>query len=299
VDGDPLRLRQVFWNLVSNAVKFTPTRGQVVVRSWNNRGTLAIEIADSGIGLDSEARERIFLPFEQARPNAGAGLGLGLAIAKGIVDLHGGQISVASAGVGQGTRFVVELSVLAGSATQPMPAIATEPRGVPEDVHLPPPAVAPAPLPSPPPAAPAAPTRILLVDDNPDVLRAMGRLLQIEGYSVTLAASARDAMNVDLAQIDLVLSDIGLPDMTGWDLIRALGRKHHLTAIAFTGYGTENDARLSEEAGFAAHLVKPVDLSELISTIQRVMAKRAPPEPVEEKALSSDRSRARRRSSAD
>ena len=285
VDGDPLRLRQVFWNLVSNAVKFTPVGGQMVVRSWNNREILAIEIADSGIGLDGEARERIFLPFEQARPNAGAGLGLGLAIAKGIVDLHGGHISVASPGVGQGTRFVVEIPVLAGGATQPTTEIAIEPRRVPDDVDLSQQPVAPAPPPSPPPMGdPPAPTRILLVDDNLDVLRAIGRLLEIEGYQVTQAASARDAMNVDLEQIDLVLSDIGLPDMTGWDLMRVLRRKHRLTAIAFTGYGTENDARLSQEAGFAAHLVKPVDLDELISTIQRVMAKRAPPEPAEQRA---------------
>jgi signal transduction histidine kinase/DNA-binding NarL/FixJ family response regulator len=248
-NGDPMRLRQVFWNLISNAVKFTPAGGAIAVRSWLSGTSLAVEVSDSGIGLDAAARERVFRPFEQLRP--GVGLGLGLAIVKGIVDLHGGRITVASPGKNKGTRFVVELPALAADVPEATPAQ---------------------------PAAPPVPAseartgegaRILLVDDDQDILQTFSELLELEGYRVTAADSPSAALAIDLGQIDIVVADIGLPNMTGWDLLRKLRRRRgDLPALAMSGYGTENDRAASRDAGFAAHLTKPVDVDEMIAAIR-------------------------------
>jgi signal transduction histidine kinase/DNA-binding NarL/FixJ family response regulator len=249
VNGDPLRLRQVFWNLISNAVKFTPSGGAIAVRSWLSGTSIAVEVSDSGIGLDGAARERIFTPFEQMRP--GAGLGLGLAIAKGIVDLHGGRITVASPGKNKGTRFVVELPALAADVPEVAP-----------------------PRPSAPPvSASGEGVRILLVDDDDDILQSLCELLELAGCRVTAAGSPAAALAIDLGRIDVVVADIGLPGMTGWDLIRKLRRRRSdLPAVAMSGYGTENDRRASRDAGFDAHLTKPVDVNELIATIRALTA---------------------------
>jgi len=247
--GDALRLRQVFWNLLGNAVKFTPSGGSIAVRSWNQDGTLAVEISDSGVGLAADSLARLFRPFEQGpqeAPGAG-GLGLGLAIARGVMELHGGQILASSAGPGRGARFIVRI------ATITAPEMSA-------------PAAAPAP------ALVRPHHRILLVEDHQDTAQSLAELLRDEGYEVMTAATAASALAVDLDRVDLVLSDLGLPDRSGHELMRELRARRRLPAIALSGYGTEADVRASREAGFCAHLTKPVDWPKLLAAIAGVVA---------------------------
>jgi two-component system CheB/CheR fusion protein len=261
--GDPARLTQVLWNLLRNAVKFTPEGGEVVARWYREpgeppagRSRLVVEVADRGIGIEPELLPRLFGAFEQGDERGferQGGLGLGLAISKTIVDLHGGTLSVASGGRDQGATFRVEL-----------------PGEVPEE--------APASAPAPPEQAAAAArqsVRILLVEDDPDSAYALAHLLGTLGYEVAVAGSVADALAADLGAVDLLLSDLGLPDGSGIDLPREAGRRRPsrpLKAIALSGYGMEADRCRSREAGFHAHLVKPVDFATLREAIRRVLA---------------------------
>lgn len=256
--GDPARLQQVFWNLLKNAVKFTPAGGRILVktRDEENGGTrLIIEVSDSGLGFDPEVAEQIFQPFEQAGREGDhrlGGLGLGLAIARAIVDLHGGKIRAHSAGVGLGATFTVELP----GATLP-----------PAGVHPPTPPEAGEPMPS-------APRRILLVEDHEATLQVLSRLLHRAGHDVITASSVTAALAaVDGRTFDVLISDLGLPDGTGVDLITALrARRSDFRAIALSGYGMEDDMQRTRAAGFDEHLVKPVDFEQL----RRALSKLAP-----------------------
>jgi PAS domain S-box-containing protein len=262
--GDPVRLTQVFWNLIHNAVKFTPEGGEVVVRASAESGAagprLAVEVQDSGMGIDPELLPRIFGAFEQGDERGygrAGGLGLGLAISKAIVDLHGGRLTVASGGRGQGATFRVELP-------------AALPAEVPAEGTT---------LPAPAPAAPAGPVRILLVEDHTDSAEALAYLLRSLGYEVALARSVAEGLARADAGFDLLVSDLGLPDGSGVDLVRELRRRQAaapepqpLRAIALSGYGMASDVRRSHEAGFQAHLTKPVDLANLQAVIERVFA---------------------------
>jgi PAS domain S-box-containing protein len=247
VNGDPLRLRQVFWNLIGNAIKFTPPGGRLSVRSWNRDGVIAVEVSDTGIGVAPELLEHLFQPFEQGPDEArgAGGLGLGLAIARGVTELHGGRLLASSAGPGTGTRFIVEL----GTTEPPAPRAAAA---------------------SPPAAPPDRCRRILLVEDHPDTAASLAELLEEEGFEVKTAGTAAAALAVDLEDVDLVVSDLGLPDRSGHELMRELQGRRPLPAIALSGYGTEADLRASRDAGFAAHLTKPVEWAELLAAIERV-----------------------------
>jgi CheY-like chemotaxis protein len=269
--GDASRLTQVFWNLLNNAVKFTPEGGTVTVRS-RGEGTnrLAVEISDTGVGIDPELLPRIFDAFEQGEAGVTrrfGGLGLGLAITKAIVELHGGDIAARSDGRDHGATFVVRLPV------------------GPRPLHL----VAP-----PPAAAEGAdsaedtlPTalHILLVEDHVDTADALAELLRGRGHEVTVANSIAHALATakrleagDAGAVDLVISDLGLPDGTGQDLMRELVARFGLRGIALSGYGMEDDVRRSREAGFECHLTKPVNLQALESAIQQVAAGGPPQE---------------------
>lgn len=250
--ADPVRLKQVLWNLMRNAVKFTPEGGRIEVRSWNDdrggRTWLHVEVSDNGLGFDPASVPRLFEAFEQGteKPERNGGLGLGLAICKGIMDLHAGTIAATSPGPGRGARFLIEIDTMAAA-----------------------PVVVPAhtPLPGPGPAADRP--RLLLVEDDPDTADVLQELLQDAGYVVRIARSAKAALALDLDTIDLVISDIGLPDVSGLDLMRRL-KDRALRGVALSGYGTEADILASREAGFSAHLTKPVDFERLLATIQRV-----------------------------
>jgi signal transduction histidine kinase/CheY-like chemotaxis protein len=257
VGGDATRLRQVFWNLIKNGLKFTPPGGLVTVRSWTHGQRTAIEVQDTGVGLAPQALERLFRPFEQAEDGAGGGLGLGLAIARGIVELHGGALTAASRGPGQGSRFVVDLP---NQPSPPLPVAS---------------GTAKAPTAGRRESAGPRP-RMLLVEDNLATAKALSLALRAEGYAVTVASTVAEALRVDLAQVSIVVSDIGLPDGDGLSLLQQLRQKRKVRAIALSGYGTERDVQASLDAGFTTHLVKPITLPDLVAAIDRALLQPVP-----------------------
>ena len=265
VSADPARLQQVFWNLIKNAVKFTPEGGSIAIRSANRPGPegrgerLAFEIADTGIGIEPEALSRIFDPFQQGETTITrrfGGLGLGLAICKGVVEAHGGSIEVESPGPGRGATFRIALDALPEAAAGPDGESGEYP-----DFRTPEPAD----------GRPGS-LRVLVVEDEPTTLRLMARLIRGLGHAVTTAATIASALEAfDAAEFDLIVSDIGLPDGTGLDLMRqAVARRGPVPAIALTGYGMEEDIARSRQAGFAAHMTKPIDFTRLEAAIREV-----------------------------
>ena len=270
--ADGPRLTQVFWNLLNNAVKFTPTGGTVRVRSRAEAGKsgrwITVEVADTGIGIEPEMLPRVFGAFEQADRRITrryGGLGLGLAVSKAILELHGGSLEASSEGRGRGATFTVRFP--AGSLAD-LDAPGDRWGGEMER------------LPESPPRA-DVPLRILLVEDHADTAEAMADLLRGLGYEVTVAGSVAEGIAAAAAAggtdgIDLLLSDLGLPDGSGHDLMRELARRHGLRGIALSGYGMEEDIRKSMEAGFERHLTKPVTLQALRSALQQVAAEGSP-----------------------
>jgi PAS domain S-box-containing protein len=249
VGGDPVRLHQVFWNILKNAVKFTPIGGEISIRTLNPKSAaIAIEVKDGGVGIAPEAMPRIFGAFEQADQSTSrqfGGLGIGLAICKAIVDLHGGSIHAESAGAGKGARFRVELPI-----TRDIEKIATK---IPDQVKK-----------------VADSVRLLVVDDHEDTRRVLSRLLKSLGYLVATAGSAVAALNyVAEHEVDVLVSDIGLPDSTGHDLLRQVKKIRNVPAVAVSGYGSDIDLQNSLDAGFYAHLTKPLDFDLLHATIQK------------------------------
>jgi len=249
VSGDAVRLHQVLWNILKNAVKFTPCGGEIWVRTLNpTPASIAIEVKDGGVGIDAEALPRIFGAFEQADQSMSrqfGGLGIGLTICKSIVDLHGGSIHAESAGAGKGARFCVELPVTHD--------------GVALDAHVP---------------VKVKKTvnslRVLVVDDHQDTLRVLGRLLESLEYKVATAPNAAAALNYVAAnEVDVLVSDIGLPDRSGHDLVRQVRKIRDLPAVAISGFGSADDIQNSRDAGFYAHLTKPLDFDVLHATIQQ------------------------------
>lgn len=256
VQGDATRLQQVLWNLLNNAIKFTPTGGKVSAITADIPGTdwIRIQVVDTGRGIDEASLNQIFRAFEQgeisARPEFG-GLGLGLAISKHIVEAHRGEIFATSDGRDCGATFTVDLP-LASPVASLAPSDAGRPTpGVPIATNL----------------------RILLVDDHPDTLMVMHKLLSRRGHHVFSAASAADALAIaEKETLDLLISDIGLPDLSGLDLMTRIRKKQALTGIALSGYGAEADRDRSRAAGFSGHLTKPVDiaaLEALLGTVKR------------------------------
>ena len=259
--GDPARFQQVIWNLLRNAIKFTPQGGRIVIRTSDRtdpdgRPWLVIEVSDSGIGIEPASLERIFLPFEQmdpARNDRLGGIGLGLTIARAIVELHHGRIRAQSDGSNRGATFVVELPGITGTINGEGGTAADS--SAPEEDG-------PAKLADHETPVPA--NRILLVEDHLATLQTVSTVLRLWGHRVTTAASVAAALDAaSVHAFDLVISDLGLPDGTGIELMDQLRSKHGLRGIALSGYGMEEDLIRSKNAGFVAHLVKPVHLSDL------------------------------------
>ena len=261
--GDAARLQEVFWNILRNAVKFTPEGGKIniVTRNDGDHGVV-IEFSDNGIGIDPELQPRIFDAFEQGARTRGTGqdgLGLGLAISKRIVDLHKGTIDARSNGQAQGSTFTIKLN------TVPAP---------PKE----------APAYSSPLESPEALARILIVEDHKDTSDVLRRVLENAEYAVTTCATAGEAREaVGEQEFDLVVSDIALPDGSGLDLMRYLQQTKGLSGIALSGFGTQEDVAASKAAGFAVHLTKPVDLDRLRAAIAKLVK---PKEPIESQATS-------------
>lgn len=258
VVGDSARLQQVFWNLLNNAVKFTPAGGHIRIHSANtaSRGPhgaamLRVEVSDDGIGFDPNDAEKLFEPFQRGsigKDPRFPGLGLGLSIARSVIELHAGVIEARSAGPGHGSSFIVELPGV--SARPPSPASdARPPIGAAKDPSL----------------------RLLLVEDHRPTLDALTRLLSVSGHQVTPAATASEAATLAESQaFDAVVTDLGLPDGNGIDLMKQLRARHGLQGIALSGYGMEDDLKRTAEAGFVAHLVKPVQLKDVLLALRRL-----------------------------
>ncbi|MGH9441098.1 MAG: ATP-binding protein [Thermoanaerobaculia bacterium] len=243
--GDAARLEQVFWNLLKNATKFTPPGGSITIRSFNDPGgRVRVTCSDSGIGILPDNLARVFQPFEQGKRARGfGGLGLGLSIAKAIVDQHGGSISVRSDGKGKGSVFEIGLPTI----------VARERDEAPEGAR--PTAVRHA--------------RILVVEDHADTAQALRSLLALEGHEVVLAGSMGEAIAAHReCAADLVLTDIGLPDGSGLELLAALRSIHSVPGIVVSGFGMPDDLARSRGAGFRAHLVKPVTADRLSAAIR-------------------------------
>ncbi len=250
VQGDPARLQQVVWNLVKNAIKFTPDGGQITVRSEASGDSVRLIVRDNGIGMNENAVRRIFEPFEQGEGHITrqfGGLGLGLTISRGIVERHGGKIQAYSDGDECGSTFIVELPLRDVEAEAPESP--SEPIAPPRTGTL----------------------RLLLVEDHTDTADILARLLRADGYHVQTAHSATTALQLaSVASFDLLLSDVGLPDATGYELMQQLKSSCGIKGIAMTGYGMEDDLKKGREAGFSEHLVKPIDVARLQEAIRRV-----------------------------
>jgi two-component system CheB/CheR fusion protein len=242
VKADRVRLQQVFWNLINNAVKFSHHGGRIELRTWNESEDFLLEISDTGIGIQPEYQSLIFNAFEQGERSVTrqfGGLGLGLTISTTLLKLHGGAITVRSEGYNKGAAFTIRLGTLdAPPAVQGM-LMARETREL-------------------------RPLRLLLVDDHPDTLRVLAMLLRKRGHTVMTADCVQGALEVIRTEpIDVLISDIGLPDGSGYDLMREAKQLRPLRGIALSGFGMEQDVHLSMDSGYDCHLTKPVDFDEL------------------------------------
>jgi len=247
---DPARLQQVFWNLLRNAVKFTPDGGIITVSSRNDaEGRIIIGVADDGIGIRAEVLAQIFDAFEQADATGEhryGGLGLGLAISSAIVTAHGGEIKAESQGRGRGANFTVTL----GSV--PAPATASQENATP--------------------AQPPRALSLLVVEDHDATRTVLERLLTRSGHLVATASTVHDALAAyKAAHFDAVISDLGLPDGSGIELMEQIQSIRPVPAIALSGYGMEDDLQRSKDAGFFAHLVKPVKMDQLKHLLTQIL----------------------------
>ena len=251
--ADPARLQQIFWNLIKNAIKFTPDYGVLEIATDNDlEGRFQFVVQDSGCGIDGDVLPTIFHAFEQAGRTQLGGLGLGLAISKALVEAHRGAISAESEGRDRGSKFT---AIFPTSISEVVPEAISQPEATLKRKSF----------------------RLLLVEDHEDTNHSLTRMLRRRGYEVHPAYNVRAAL--DLAaekEFDVLVSDIGLPDGTGTDLFRMLRAQRQIFGIALSGYGMEEDIRRSQDVGFAHHLVKPVDLNKLDSILQEVSLPQPP-----------------------
>jgi len=252
VDGDPTRLRQALGNLLQNAAKFTDPGGHVTVRvGLNPEANMArVEVSDTGIGIPPELLPRLFEPFVQADRSldrARGGLGLGLALVKGVTELHGGRVYVRSEGSGSGTTLAFELPAQ-------LPSVGGD------EVAAPP-------------GSRAGTLRVLIIEDNRDAASTLRDLLELLGHQAEVAHSGPTGVGMARRlRPDVVLCDLGLPGMDGYAVAAALRQDPVVAAsrlIAVSGYGQEEDLQRSAEAGFDAHLTKPVDVGLLQQLLNR------------------------------
>ena len=253
VQGDSARLAQVTSNLITNAAKYTPKQGRIVVRARRDGATVVITVADNGIGIESGMLAHVFEPFAQTRQSldrSQGGLGLGLAIVHNLVKLHGGTVYAESAGPGRGSEFTVALP--AHELPSELPAAAVAERAMHSHAG-----------------------RVLIVDDNVDAAEMLKELLAIDGHDIEVAHDAPGALEVAEAfHPHIAVLDLGLPVVDGFELARLLRDRPSSAAaniIALTGYGQAEDRSKTAAAGFVAHLVKPVDVEELRALIGRLL----------------------------
>ncbi|MCA1586027.1 MAG: response regulator [Acidobacteria bacterium] len=265
ISGDPGRLQQVIWNLLSNAIKFTPKNGKVQILLERVDSHIEISVADTGIGIKAEFIPHLFERFRQAEASTTrkfGGLGLGLSIVKNLVELHGGTVEVRSAGEGLGTTVSVHLPLMvvhrtadASQRLHPTTSATVAPGFVPANLSG---------------------VRVLVVDDQADARDLIKRVLEDCSAEVVTAGSVNEAVQlVESAQPDVLVSDIGMPEADGFELlkrVRALGagRGGKVPAIALTAFARSEDRTRALRAGFLVHVSKPVDPSELVATVASV-----------------------------
>ena len=256
--ADRTRLQQMLWNLLSNAVKFTPNEGRIIIRTFNTGGVLVIQISDTGVGIAPDVMPRLFDAFQQGEQTISrrfGGLGLGLMITRSLAELHHGTITAESEGLGKGATFTLRLDALQKPTRLNNNGHSSDHAGAPSS----------------PDGLPPKRQNILLVEDNEDTLRVMARMLKSFGYGVKTATGVKAALELaEKEEFNLLVSDIGLPDGSGWDIMRQLRARHAMRGIALSGYGMDEDLRKSREAGFEHHLVKPISFDMLQNIIQRV-----------------------------
>jgi CheY-like chemotaxis protein len=243
--ADPGRLQQVLINLISNAVKFTGENGAIWINSANVLGeSIEIEISDNGVGIENELLSRLFSAFEQSEQSRRlGGLGLGLSIAKSLAEMHRGKLTAVSDGRDRGSTFQLTLATM-----------------LPKEKAVSPPSSVP---------IPKFAQRILLVEDHADTRIVMARLLTSIGCQVTTAGCVSEALAAaETGTFDLLISDIGLPDGTGLDVMRSLKSRID-RGIALSGFGQEEDLRRSIEAGFEMHLIKPINFNTLKEVLRK------------------------------
>ena len=245
--ADRARLQQMLWNLIRNAAKFTPDGGHIYVRTRDERMQVQISVEDTGIGIEPEQIGKLFNAFEQGNQNMTrqfGGLGLGLAITKALTDVHGGTVTARSPGAHCGATFTITLPTAAKPLGEPVVPVAVT--GRPESMLT-----------------------ILLVEDHVDTAEVMAQLMRGMGHEVTVAGRVDDALAAtQSATYDLIVSDVGLPDGTGLDFIKAFREHSDAPAVALTGFGTDEDVRRCLAAGFTSHLTKPVNFIQLEQLIE-------------------------------
>jgi PAS domain S-box-containing protein len=255
LEADSARLTQVLANLLNNSCKFTNRGGRISVTASREVQHVVIRVADNGIGIAAEQFERIFDMFAQADTSlerSGSGLGIGLTLVKNLVEMHGGTVDVASAGIGQGSEFLIRLPISA-AVEKPKPPVA--PLGK---------------------SAPVTPRRILVVDDNRDSAKTMAMLLKVSGHESQIAYDGLEALTAaEKFRPEVILLDIGLPKLNGYETAEKLREQSwgkDILLIALTGWGHDEDRQKSQDAGFDAHMVKPVDyaaLTKLLADVSR------------------------------
>ena len=252
VAADAAKFQQIVWNLLKNAVKFTPDGGEIAISSFNpSPDVLTITVRDTGIGMEPEIMQRIFDPFEQGNRSFErrfGGLGLGLAISKSLAQTHSGTLTAQSGGCDRGSTFIFSLATLSPAEVATVPAKVSH-------------------------EASQRGLKILLVDDHADTCAALAKLLVRRGHLVAATHNVRSAMEAAVRnKFDLLISDIALPDGSGMDLMIQLRAISKIPGIAISGFGNNGDIERSLHAGFSEHLIKPIKLENLEAAIERALA---------------------------
>lgn len=264
VDGDRLRLQQIAWNVLNNAVKFTPAGGRIEISLGSEGDSAVLVVTDTGQGIDPSFLPHVFEMFRQAdgsNRRRHGGLGIGLALVRQLVQLHGGTISAESDGANKGARFTVRLPLMRETAALTAPVIASA--GSPELNVL-------------------AGTNFLILDDSEDTLRMLKELLKIGGAKVTTANNGAEALRIAQEnEFDVILSDISMPEMDGFEFLqrlREIDGRQDVPVVAITGFGRSNDIARARAAGFYSHLTKPLNLQALAEVLQQLAKEKSGPD---------------------
>jgi CheY-like chemotaxis protein len=249
--GEPVRLQQIAWNLISNAIKFTDPGGSVSVVTDHDGSHARLMVVDTGVGIAPEFLPYVFDRFKQADGSTSrrhGGLGLGLAIADALAKMHGGRIEAQSAGVGQGARFTLSMALAS--------AVRVVPETVVEKTHS------------------LLGLDVLIVEDSPDTLMLLSALFSKEGATVTTAASAAEALQHAVnKRPSVIISDIGMPDVDGYELLQQLKvipGLDEVPAIAISGYASDEDRERALDTGYRALVAKPIDVDVLFELIHNL-----------------------------